>query len=155
MRWNAPTDWIISAKPAHPALVSEADFVTVQHLHADRPTAPGRTYLLAGLLHCALCERRVDSHCAHRPAYRCRHGHTSATPSAGDRAPNAYIREDQVLPHLPALLIRLTDHQSEPEGISPADAVERLRTMALTLTLDATARTLTTDTPRRERITIG
>ncbi|MFC7266085.1 zinc ribbon domain-containing protein [Streptomyces lutosisoli] len=96
-------------------MVSETDFVAVQHLHADRPTAPDRTYLLAGLLHCALCERRMDSHGAHRPAYRCRHGHTSATPSA----------------------------------------VERLRTMALTLTFDATARTLTTDTPRRERITIG
>ncbi|MER6221430.1 recombinase family protein [Streptomyces sp. 900105755] len=25
MRWNAPTDWIISTTPAHPELVSEAD----------------------------------------------------------------------------------------------------------------------------------
>ncbi|RNG31628.1 hypothetical protein EEJ42_08690 [Streptomyces botrytidirepellens] len=27
MRWNTPADWIISAQPAHPALVSEADFI--------------------------------------------------------------------------------------------------------------------------------
>ncbi|MGO4429652.1 recombinase family protein, partial [Streptomyces sp. MCAF7] len=31
MRWNTPTDWIISTGPAHPALVSEADFITVQN----------------------------------------------------------------------------------------------------------------------------
>ncbi|MCX5562017.1 recombinase family protein [Streptomyces sp. NBC_00038] len=82
MRWNTPADWIISTAPAHPALVSEADFITVQHLHADRPTAPGRTYLLAGLLRCGVCKRRMESCWARRPAYRCRHGHSSATPPA-------------------------------------------------------------------------
>ena len=29
-RWNLATQWAISAEPAHPALVSEADFVAVQ-----------------------------------------------------------------------------------------------------------------------------
>ncbi|MFJ9712638.1 recombinase family protein [Streptomyces sp. NPDC101234] len=62
MRWNAPTDWIISTNPAHPALVSEADFVAAQHTRADRQTAPGRTYALAGLLRCGMCGRRMESH---------------------------------------------------------------------------------------------
>ena len=26
-RWNLPQGWVISRKPAHPALVSEADFI--------------------------------------------------------------------------------------------------------------------------------
>lgn len=167
MRWNTPTDWIISTQPAHPALVSEADFIAAQHTRADRETAPGRTYLLAGLLSCGVCGRRMESHWAHRPAYRCRHGHSSATPPIPHRTPNAYVREDHVLPHLPALIIRLTnqhnghDAQAEnsPEGTrlqsSQADAVERLRTDAILLIYDPTTATLTADTPHRERITIG
>jgi site-specific DNA recombinase len=80
MRWNTPEDWVISTKPAHPALVSEAGFVTVQHLHAPRQTAAHRVYLLAGLLRCGVCDRLMESCWTHgRPAYRCRHGHTSAT----------------------------------------------------------------------------
>ncbi|WP_407566403.1 recombinase family protein [Streptomyces sp. 184] len=76
-RWNPPQDWIISRHQAHPALVSEADFVAVQGMRATA-TAPGRTYLLAGLLHCGVCGRRMDSCWSHdRPAYRCRHGRTS------------------------------------------------------------------------------
>jgi hypothetical protein len=29
-RWNLPDGWVISNKPAHPALVSEEDFVAAQ-----------------------------------------------------------------------------------------------------------------------------
>jgi hypothetical protein len=36
-------------------------------------------------------------------AYRCRHGHTTATRPDPARPGNAYIREDQILPRLPAL----------------------------------------------------
>ncbi|MFE0457918.1 recombinase family protein [Kitasatospora sp. NPDC058965] len=88
MRWNTPDDWAISHKQAHPALVSEADFVAAQHIRVTREATPGRTYQLAGILHCGLCSRRMDSHWTHqRPGYRCRHGHTSAsTPSPTDRA---------------------------------------------------------------------
>ncbi|MDH6213185.1 recombinase family protein [Streptomyces pseudovenezuelae] len=108
VRWNTPTDWVISTKPAHPALVGEADFITVQHIRADRQTTARRIYALAGLLRCGVCGRRMESHWSHRPAYRCRHGHSSATPPIPRRTPNAYVREDHILPHLPALLIRLT-----------------------------------------------
>ncbi|MFF5138220.1 recombinase family protein [Streptomyces sp. NPDC013157] len=159
MRWNTPTDWIISTKPAHPALVSEADFVTVQHTHADRLTAPGRTYTLAGLLRCGMCGRRMDSHWTRRPAYRCRHGHSSAAPPLSHRTPNAYVREDHVLPHLPALVIRLTAHKTDLSGTtappSPATAVEYLRTESISVIFAPATRTLTADTPRGERIAIG
>ncbi|MFF3377611.1 recombinase family protein [Streptomyces sp. NPDC002680] len=122
MRWNTPTDWIISTQPAHPALVSEADFIAAQHTRANRETAPKRAYLLAGLLRCGVCRRRMESHWAHRPAYRCRHGHSSATPPIPHRTPSAYVREDHVLPHLPALAIRLTnDHATTPPAHRTAE----------------------------------
>jgi hypothetical protein len=38
-----------------------------------------------------------------RAAYRCRHGHTTASASDPARPKNVYIREDSILPHLPAL----------------------------------------------------
>jgi hypothetical protein len=81
--WNAPQEWAISTKRSHPALVSDDDFVAAQAIRAARPTQDGspRVYLLAGLLKCGFCGRRLDSHWANgRPGYRCRHGYTSARP---------------------------------------------------------------------------
>jgi hypothetical protein len=40
-----------------------------------------------------------------KPAYRCRHGYTSAARPDPGRAKNAYVREDQILPHLAAAAI--------------------------------------------------
>jgi hypothetical protein len=68
--------------PAHPALVSEAGFIAAQDITAGRgPAGPAaRRYLLAGLLACGQCGRRLESSWSNgRPAYRCRHGYTSAT----------------------------------------------------------------------------
>ena len=40
-RWNLPEGWVISRHPAHPALVSEADFIAVQDVTAPRgPAGP-------------------------------------------------------------------------------------------------------------------
>jgi site-specific DNA recombinase len=81
-RWNLPDGWVISTRPAHSALVSEADFIAVQEISTPRgPTGSAtRRYLLAGLIRCGACERRLESAWSNgRPAYRCRHGYTSAT----------------------------------------------------------------------------
>ena len=40
-RWNLPDGWVISDRPAHPALVSEADFIAAQDVSAARGPAPG------------------------------------------------------------------------------------------------------------------
>jgi site-specific DNA recombinase len=91
-RWNLPDGWIISNRPAHPALVSEDDFVAVQGISTARGPVPPdvpvlRRYLLAGLLACGLCGRRMESAWFNgKPAYRCRHGRTSATAPARDWA---------------------------------------------------------------------
>ncbi len=52
-----------------------------QTIRAVRPTHDGapRIYLLAGLLVCGHCGRRMDAHWVNsRPGYRCRHGRTTA-----------------------------------------------------------------------------
>jgi hypothetical protein len=68
-RWNLPDGWVISARPAHPPLVTEADFIAAQQIRAARgpaprnssSTVPGeRRYLLAGLLTCGTCRRRME-----------------------------------------------------------------------------------------------
>jgi hypothetical protein len=39
-RWNLPDGWVISRKPAHPALVSEADYIAAQGVSAARGPSP-------------------------------------------------------------------------------------------------------------------
>ncbi|WP_246002455.1 recombinase family protein [Allorhizocola rhizosphaerae] len=86
VRKLTPSDgWVISDKPAHECIVTEADFVAAQIVSAQNRPADGRnrTYLLVGLLRCGICGRSMQSHLSHgNPAYRCRHGHTSAHTAA-------------------------------------------------------------------------
>ncbi len=83
--------------------------------------AAARRYLLAGLLRCGICGRRLESSWSNgRAAYRCRHSYTSAARPDPARAKNAYVREDQILPRLAALAILLADqghtqgHRAQP-----------------------------------------
>jgi hypothetical protein len=105
---------VISNCPAHPALVSEADFIAAQDVNAARSPVPQdepvlHRYLLAGLLACVLCGRRMESAWSNgKPAYRCRHGRTSAIAPDPSRPKNTYVREDKLLPYLPALHLLLT-----------------------------------------------
>ncbi len=102
---ESPGGWGISRRPAHAALVSEADFITAQDTAVPRsPAGPAvRRYLLAGLTACGQCGRRLESCWSYgKPAYRCRHGNSSATVPDPARPKNTYVREDQVLPHLAA-----------------------------------------------------
>jgi hypothetical protein len=39
-RWNLADRWVISNRPAHPALVSEDDFVAAQDINAAREPVP-------------------------------------------------------------------------------------------------------------------
>jgi site-specific DNA recombinase len=100
-RWNLPDGWVISARPAHPALVSEDEFIAAQDVKAARGPTAGigclaapdeRRYLLARLLQCGTCGRRMESSWSNgKAAYRCRHGHTSAAVPDPGHPKNAYI----------------------------------------------------------------
>src|SRR4029077_7695912 len=81
-RWNLPEGWVISKQPAHPALISEAGFIAAQDTATPRgPRGPAdRLYLLAGWRACGRWGRKRESAWSKgKPAYRCRHGYTSAT----------------------------------------------------------------------------
>jgi site-specific DNA recombinase len=158
-RWNLPTGWVISRRPARPALVSEQDFIAVQNMSAPRgPAGPAtRQYLLAGLLRCGRCGRRLESAWSNgKPSYRCRHGYTSATRPGPARPKNLYIREDQILPHLAALAILHASGDHARRGskrigttittpAQAADLIDHLRAIGVTLTYDPAARTLRSD----------
>jgi site-specific DNA recombinase len=156
-RWNLPEGWVISKRPAHAALVSEADFIKAQDTAAPRgPAAPAaRRYLLAGLLKCGRCGRRLESAWSNgKRAYRRRHGHTSAASPDPGRPKTADVREDQVLPHLAAIAILLAGQAGKPgrgnrnlllQVTGPADTaalIDRLRADRVVLTYDPGDRTL-------------
>jgi len=154
-RWNLPEGWVISKHPAHAALVSEADFIAAQDATAPRgPAGPAaRRYLLAGLLACGRCGRRLESAWSNgKPAYRCRHGYTSAARPDSGRPKNTYIREDHILPHLAAMAILLGGgDQALPDGTTQVTApgeiaglIDQLRTAGTPLTYDPDTRTIRT-----------
>jgi site-specific DNA recombinase len=154
-RWNLPAGWVISHRPAHPALVSEADFIAAQDASAPRGPAgtATRRYLLAGLLRCGVCGRRLESAWSNgKPAYRCRHGYTSATRPNPARPKNLYIREDTILPRLAALAILQQGSGHLPHGpaqitapAQAADQIEQLRATGVSLIYDPATKTLRTD----------
>ena len=171
-RWNLPDGWVISNRPAHPALVSEDDFIAAQDVNASRGPVPQgapvlRRYLLAGLLACGLCGRRLESAWSNgRPAYRCRHGYTSATSPEPGRPSNTYVREDQILPHLAAVAILLAGEAGKPARTSggpaqltgPAGAaalIDQLRADGTILTYDPASRTLRAGGHDAPPVTIG
>ena len=154
-RWNLPDGWVISRHPAHAALVSEADFIAAQDTAVPRgPAGPAvRRYLLAGLIACGRCGRRLESCWSYgRPAYRCRHGYSSATVPDPARPKNTYVREDQVLPHLAALAILLAGDAGQDAGNQAlaqltgpdctADMIDRLRAGGTVLTYDPDEKTV-------------
>jgi site-specific DNA recombinase len=139
--WNPTDQWVISTRPAHPELVSTADYTAAQAVKSVRAAGDGtlRAYLLAGQVQCGICGRRLDSHWVNnRPGYRCRHGHTSATATTSpDQKPYVYVREDELLQHIATTLRR-------GSGRPPAttEIPRLLRDQELTIICDNTRRSL-------------
>jgi site-specific DNA recombinase len=103
----------LSMRAAHPALVTEQDFVAAQHIRAAQSASDGQTrrFALAGLIHCGVCDRRLDSHWNHgRPTHRCRHGYTSTRRAGQPRPKTLYIREDHLVDQIH---IRLGDQGND------------------------------------------
>jgi len=168
-RWNLPAGWVISARPAHPAIVSEADYIAAQDASAPRgPAGPAtRRYLLAGLLRCGTCGRRLESAWSNgKPAYRCRHGYTSAARPDPGRPKNLYVREDQILPRLAALAILQASDDRAPGGrkhgsaqvttpAQAADLIDHLRATGVTIIYDPATRAIRTDTKQAVAVSVG
>jgi DNA invertase Pin-like site-specific DNA recombinase len=160
-RWNLPDGWVISDRPAHKALVSEADFIAAQDISAARGPAPGgdiagpgkRRYLLAGLLSCGAWGRRMESAWSNgKPAYRAPARPHHRLGPAPEQQKNAYIREDRILPQLPALHLlqsgrqpdrrRRTRQGADARPVGPEEVIRHLREQQVTLTYDPADGTL-------------
>lgn len=105
----------MSRQRAHPALVTEEDFVRVQAINAVELPGDGsrRRYVLVGLVLCGVCGRRMESCWVHgRPGYRCRHGHCSGKPASGERTRNLYWREDRIFDQIAAAVEELAGHRT-------------------------------------------
>ncbi|RJQ84657.1 recombinase [Amycolatopsis panacis] len=119
--WNRAGEWEVSERLAHAPLVDDAQFVAVQRIRAARRTkdGPPRRYVLAGLVVCGVCGRRMDAHWVHgRPGYRCRHGRSSGPRRPDDPVPYVYVREDHLLELLPGLLAPRTPADSQPTAVA-------------------------------------
>jgi site-specific DNA recombinase len=88
-----------------------------------------------------------------KPAYRCRHGRTSAMAPDPSRPKNTYVREDKLLPHMPALHLLLTTPAVRARrrtragtdvrnSVSPAEVIGYLREHQITLTWNPAAAAL-------------
>lgn len=138
MRWNDQDDWVWSAERVHDPIIDLEAFNATQSMftahkaHCPRTPKEGRHYLLAGLLHCDLCGRRMQgSWVSGRPSYRCRFNEDYPDPG-GEHPKSLYVREDSVVPGLDAWLGELfdTDHIQHTcemlAGVSaPAPEIER------------------------------
>ncbi|WP_456249072.1 recombinase family protein [Longispora urticae] len=152
--WNPSESWIVSQRIAHPPLVSEADFIAVQAVRVvpNQTGRNARTYLLSGLVICALCGRRMTAHWGgNRPAYRCRHGHNSAQRSGPDHQRNLYVRKDVIVDTVRVILPGLVKHR-------PDEVASYLRRHARTITCDRGAVALTapssSDNEEAEQVTL-
>jgi hypothetical protein len=75
MRWNDTAEWFWSPEPRHEPLVTRDEYEAAQ-AQFDRTTratrrtpAAGRQHVLAGILHCGSCGRRMQGQWNHDRAY--------------------------------------------------------------------------------------
>jgi DNA invertase Pin-like site-specific DNA recombinase len=135
-RWNPASEWVTSKARAHEPLVSEDEFRRAQQINAVPVARDGarRRYRFVGLLRCALCGRSLHSHWVHgRPGYRCRHGTTSARPKPNDRPRSIYLREDDLVARLVALV-----GERYPEPISVEQLARYVRDNHMMIICDGT-----------------
>jgi DNA invertase Pin-like site-specific DNA recombinase len=152
VRWNPAEEWEVSDQLTHRPLVDDATFLAVQGMRTSRATKDGqiRHYVLAGLVVCGVCGRRMDAHWVHgRRGYRCRHGYSSAAPRPADAPRNVYVREDRLLELLPGWLADRGGIGSDPVASRPKpDLAEVLRRQRLQITCTHQRQELSQEAPR-------
>ncbi|MGH3519349.1 MAG: recombinase family protein [Haloechinothrix sp.] len=116
LRWNDEADRVWSTDVVHEALIDTATFDTVQAMlkakGAGRYTRERhrvrRPYALRGLVHCGVCERRMQGQWSHeRPYYRCRFSNEYGLANKVEHPRNVYLAEDDVLPPVDEWLTEL------------------------------------------------
>jgi site-specific DNA recombinase len=116
MRWNPPSQWIVSTDPAHPAIIDPVTFdAAQQRLHRrgrqrggePRSRRTRTPYVFGGMLHCAYCQRRMQGQQSNgEPYYRCRYPQEYALANPVDHPLNVYLRERDLIAPLDLALAR-------------------------------------------------
>ncbi len=116
MRWNDESAWVWSDSQSHVPIVSLELFEQVRaqlrqgsRRGFDRKARrTDRPYALKGLVHCGICERRMEGTWNHeRPHYRCHFPTEYALANRIEHPRSVYLREDAVLPSLDSWLAEL------------------------------------------------
>lgn len=104
-----------STNVVHEALIPVEEFDRAQALLAGRGARKPRTrlrvrrqYVLRGLVHCGVCQRKMQGQWNHeRPYYRCRYPREYGLANTVEHPSNVYVAEDDVLPTLDGWLAGL------------------------------------------------
>ena len=151
-----PGDVVRSERPAHPGIVSVADFTQVQLLRRAKARGGSmiergarRTvhrYRFQGLIRCALCGRKMQGSVnGARIYYRClaRTLPTRARPA--DHPATVYLREDAVLQRVDPWIatIQLAEVPGASRCEDPAGNTDVYRALGLALQFDSNSATLT------------
>lgn len=109
MRWNDQDKWIYSEQITHPPVVDDDTFAQAEALLAiknarqvvKRPRSSPRPYVLRGLLHCGICDRRMQGTWNNdQTYYRCMFPTQYALANRIDHPRTVYLREAELLPGL-------------------------------------------------------
>ncbi|GAA3473075.1 zinc ribbon domain-containing protein [Nonomuraea roseola] len=124
LRWNSKEERVWSDAAVHPPIVSREDFTAVaatlasrgdRHTDKTRKRTP-KPYQLRGLLHCGVCERKMQGQWINQaPYYRCRFPEEYALANHLVHPRNVYLREDNIVPYLDRWLGRLF----APHNVTP------------------------------------
>ncbi|MCR6484007.1 recombinase family protein [Amycolatopsis sp. OK19-0408] len=158
-RRAAPGDAVRSERPAHPGIVSVADFTQVQLLRRAKARggsmierAARRTvhqYRFRGLIRCALCGRKMESSInGGRIYYRCRARTLPTRARPADHPATVYLREDAVVQRVGPWIAanQLAGAAGLPgsgQREATAGAADAYRALGLGLQFDPNSATLT------------
>jgi site-specific DNA recombinase len=117
MRSNERTAWVWSNQATHEALITRDQWDAVQErLKVNQQTITrvpktGRHYMLAGIIRCGTCGRRMEGAWNHgRAYYRCQ-VHRDDPADRGDHPSTIYVKEAALLPGLDGWLGELFDEE--------------------------------------------
>lgn len=122
MRWNNRDEWVWSDQQTHEALVSVEQFDAAQlvfqgaqRTHVRREKTIRGPYVLSGMMHCAICNRRMQgSWNNNQPYYRCKFPAEYAV-AEQQHAKTVYVKEASILPAIDEWLAGLfAEDQIDP-----------------------------------------
>jgi hypothetical protein len=113
---QAPQDWIWSNQPVHPAIITlEEHRLALARYKTEPGSSHGRRfterpYRARGLVRCALCNRKMNSHwLRNKPGYRCVYGADYVLPMDSEHPKSVYLSESSFIAPLGEWLTGLFD----------------------------------------------